>query len=92
MTQGLWRVYLLKCSDGSSYCGATNDLERRVGMHNSGKASRYTRGRLPVKLLACSGQMNKGEALSLEAKIKKLPKEKKVFMIEESPGTAPKGQ
>ena len=44
-------VYLLRCSDGSLYCGWTTDLERRLKAHNAGKASRYTSRRLPVQLV-----------------------------------------
>ena len=43
-------VYLLRCSDGSLYTGTTNDLPKRLKTHAAGKASRYTRSRLPVKL------------------------------------------
>lgn len=78
MTQDLWLVYLLECRDGSFYCGATNNLEKRIHSHSKGQASRYTRGRLPVHLVAQSMPMAKGEALSLEANIKKLPKENKI--------------
>ena len=43
-------VYLLRCADGSLYCGWTTDVERRVAAHNTGRASRYTARRLPVEL------------------------------------------
>ena len=45
-----WLVYLLRCSDGSLYCGITNDLPKRLKAHAAGKASKYTRSQLPVKL------------------------------------------
>ncbi|MDH5511278.1 MAG: GIY-YIG nuclease family protein [Nitrospinota bacterium] len=77
-----WLVYLLRLRDGSLYCGATNDLERRVDQHNRGIASRYTRGRGPVFLVAKSRDMPKGAALSLEAQVKKAKKEMKAEMIE----------
>jgi putative endonuclease len=73
-----WAVYLICCSDGSFYTGATNCIERRLGEHNSGTASKYTRARRPVTLLAVSGPMSGSEALSLERKIKKLPRTKKI--------------
>ena len=72
-----WAVYLLCCSDGSFYTGATNSIERRLGEHNRGKASRYTRSRRPVTLRAISAGMSRGEALRLEIKIKQMPKSKK---------------
>ncbi|MDH4129664.1 MAG: GIY-YIG nuclease family protein, partial [Spirochaetota bacterium] len=43
-----WYVYLLECSDGSLYCGCTNDIKRRVEEHSNGNGSKYTRSRLPV--------------------------------------------
>src|SRR3954462_7137771 len=43
-------VYLLRCADGTLYCGWTVDVERRVAAHNAGRASRYTRSRLPLQL------------------------------------------
>ena len=44
-------VYLLKCSDNTLYCGYTNNLEKRISVHNQGKGSKYTRGRTPIKLI-----------------------------------------
>jgi putative endonuclease len=73
-----WLVYILRCRDKSLYTGITNNIEKRLAAHLQGIASKYTRGRLPLKLLATSGHMSKGEALRLEMKIKKLPKEKKL--------------
>ncbi|MDH5679708.1 MAG: GIY-YIG nuclease family protein [Nitrospinota bacterium] len=78
-----WLVYLLQCGDGSYYCGATNDLSRRIDQHNRGTASRYTRGRGPVTLVAQSREMQKGAALSLEAKVKKARKDMKAQMVEQ---------
>ena len=73
-----WAVYLLCCSDGSFYTGATNCIERRFREHNRGTASKYTRARRPVTLLAVSGPMSRSEALRLERKIKELPRTKKI--------------
>ena len=42
-------VYILRCADGTLYTGWTNDLERRVAAHNSGKGAKYTRSRLPAE-------------------------------------------
>jgi putative endonuclease len=73
-----WMVYLLLCADGSLYCGATNNLDKRFARHNNGKASKYTRSRLPVMLVKTWDAPNKSAALRLEAKIKKMPKSKKL--------------
>lgn len=80
-----WMVYILRCSDGTFYTGATNDLEKRLTFHNRGTASKYTRPRRPVTLLATSIEMRKGEALRLEIKIKKLPKAKKIDCLKSIP-------
>src|SRR3954454_10417496 len=48
-------VYLLRCADGTLYCGWTVDVERRLAAHASGRASRYTAARLPVELAAAWG-------------------------------------
>ena len=79
-----WMVYILRCSDGSLYTGVTNSLEKRMLGHGRGTASKYTRSRRPVTLLATSVEMNKGEALRLEIKIKKMPKAKKVACLKSS--------
>lgn len=74
-----WIVYLLRCSDNTYYCGATNKLiEERIKVHNTGKGSKYTRARLPVTLIISSLLMSKSEALKLEHKVKKLPRPKKI--------------
>jgi putative endonuclease len=75
---GLWLTYLLRCADGKIYTGVTNNLEKRIAAHNNGEASRFTRARLPVTLLAASRAMTKEDAFRLEYAIKRLPKEKKV--------------
>ncbi len=76
-----WRVYLLKCRDGSLYCGVSNDVEARVVRHNEGKGAKYTKARLPVELVAVSKGMTKSEALKLEMNIKKLPAARKVAVL-----------
>jgi len=79
-----WLVYILRCSDGSFYTGVTNHLEKRLTCHNRGTASKYTRSRRPVTLLATSVKMNKSEALRLEMKVKKGPKAKKIACLKSS--------
>lgn len=77
----LWLVYILRCSDGSFYTGATNCLEKRLACHHRGMASKYTRSRRPVSLFAVSSMMDKTDALRLEIKVKKSPKTKKVVCL-----------
>ena len=71
---GRWAVYILECGDGSWYTGATTDIERRLKQHNAGKASKYTRSRLPVRLICIRGDLaDKSCALRLELKVKSAP-------------------
>ena len=76
-----WKTYLLLCADGKIYCGVTNDMEKRLDAHNRGIASRFTRARLPVTLMATSRAMGKAEAFRLEYRIKRLPKKKKLAAL-----------
>ena len=72
-----WVVYLLRCCDGSLYCGASNDVKKRVFAHNAGRGAKYTRSRLPVALEIVRNGFTKSDALKLEAKVKKQPKQNK---------------
>jgi putative endonuclease len=74
-------VYVLECADGSLYTGLTTDPERRVREHNSGKASKYTRSKLPVKLVYCETVDDKSQALKREYAIKQLPRNEKLELI-----------
>lgn len=74
-------VYILKCSDETLYSGYTNDLEKRLKTHNSGKGSKYTRARLPVKYVFYSKCRNKSDALKKENFIKGLKRSKKIKII-----------
>ncbi|MCP3945118.1 MAG: GIY-YIG nuclease family protein [Desulfobacteraceae bacterium] len=76
-----WQVYLLKCADLSLYCGITNDLNTRIDTHNAGRGAKYTKGRLPVELVAKSQKMTKSRALRCEIYIKKLPTPKKISTL-----------
>ena len=80
-TESRWRVYILSCADGTLYTGATTNLDRRLRAHLRGVASKYTRCRRPVLLLAVSEPMNRSLALRLEKQIKKIPKARKVSML-----------
>jgi len=76
-----WVVYILECSDGSLYCGVTNDVDRRLKEHNGGShGAKYTRSRRPVKLLKTLAVESKSEALKLEHKIKKMSRKEKLAL------------
>ncbi len=74
-------VYMLRCGDGSLYCGWTNDLERRVEEHRGGRASRYTRSRLPVELAWSRQMASRSEAMREEARIKRLSRADKLHLV-----------
>ncbi|MDP3621104.1 MAG: GIY-YIG nuclease family protein [Polynucleobacter sp.] len=80
-----WLVYLLECADGSFYAGITNRLEHRLNAHNTGLGARYTRSRLPVKLLATQAHPNRSEASKAEATLKRLPRAKKLAFFDSTP-------
>lgn len=75
-------TYILKCSDNSLYTGWTNDIIHRLKMHNEGKGAKYTRGRGPVELVYLEEFDTKQEAMSKEAKIKRLTRKEKLLLIE----------
>ncbi|MFA6600714.1 MAG: GIY-YIG nuclease family protein [Candidatus Omnitrophota bacterium] len=72
-----WFLYLLRCADGSLYTGITNDLDRRVRMHQEGNAAKYTRTRRPVALVYSEKVRGRSAALIRECRIKSFPKKKK---------------
>lgn len=75
-------VYLLRCADGTLYTGYTTDLSRRVAQHNSGKGAKYTRTRRPVTAMAAWEFPSKGQALSAEYRIRRLPRLQKQALID----------
>jgi len=78
----LFYTYILRCADGSLYTGYTTDLTRRLNRHNEGKASKYTRSRLPVEMVYSESFHTKEEALRREVAIKALSRAEKLKLIE----------
>jgi putative endonuclease len=74
-------VYLLRCADGTLYCGWTVDVGRRLAAHNAGAASRYTRSRLPVELAWARELPDRRAARREEARIKGLGRAEKLALI-----------
>ena len=84
-TNRTWYIYVLQCADGTLYTGITVDPGRRVKTHNAGRGARYTRTRLPVRLLASLPVAGQGEAMRLEKRIKTLtPRRKLAFFSGEA--------
>ena len=78
-----WFVYILQCSDNTLYCGVTTDLDRRIGEHNDGTASKYTRSRRPVTLVGFAAFPDRGTAQRVEHAVKKRPAEEKIGFLKE---------
>ena len=74
-------VYLIRCSDGSLYCGWSTDPDRRFSQHQRGAASRYTRTRLPLELVWTREFPTRSEAMREEARIKRLPARQKRALL-----------
>ena len=74
-------VYLLRCNDNSLYCGWSSDLSKRVKVHNTGKGAKYTKARLPVKLVYFEVYEDKIIAMKREYEIKQLTKLQKERLI-----------
>ena len=77
-------VYILKCADDTLYTGWTNNLDKRVKIHNSGKGAKYTRARLPVEVVYFEEFEDKVQATKREYEIKQLTRDKKLLLIEKS--------
>lgn len=75
-------VYMVRCSDNSLYTGYTNDLAKRIKVHNTGQGAKYTRSRLPVSLVFYRRVDSKSTGLRLEARLKKLSKKKKEDLVQ----------
>jgi putative endonuclease len=75
-----WYLYLLRCGDGSLYCGIARDVAARLAAHRAGKGARYTRGRGPLTLLVKRRCKDKSQALRLELFVKKLPRKEKLAL------------
>ena len=76
-----WKLYILRCGDGSLYTGITTDVEKRLEAHRSGKGAKYTRGRGPLELVYREECGSHSDALRRELEIKSLPREEKMRLI-----------
>lgn len=76
-------LYVVSCKDDSLYAGYTNNLDKRIKLHNEGKGAKYTRGRGPVKLVFSKKYATKSEALKAEYAFKQLNRSGKQQYIRE---------
>ena len=77
-------MYVVGCCDGTYYTGYTTDVKKRIAVHNSGKGAKYTRARLPVKLIYAQGFASKEEAMSAEALLKRKKRAQKESYLKEN--------
>lgn len=75
-----WVVYILECGDGTLYTGMTDDLQRRIALHNAGKGAKYTRGRGPLRLCYQELCQTRSQALREEYRIKHLSRQEKILL------------
>jgi len=78
-----WKVYIVRCSDGTYYTGITTDINRRLSEHNGGIGAKYTKCRIPVELEEYTEFKSRSEATKEECRIKKLTRDKKERLIGE---------
>ncbi len=79
-----WQVYIVQCADDTLYTGVTNHLDQRLENHNSGKGAKYTRVRLPVKLVYAEVCKNRSAASQREWAIKQFSRLDKLKLIASS--------
>ena len=69
--------YIVECADGTYYTGWAVDPEKRAEVHNKGKGAKYTKMRLPVKLVYVEEQPDRSTALKRERAIKRMTRQRK---------------
>ena len=79
----VYYTYIVLCSDGTLYIGFTDDLVRRLKVHNSGKGAKYTRSRLPVRLLYWEKYAYKRSAMQREYALKQWTRAEKMLLLQE---------
>ena len=80
-----WYIYIVKCADKTLYTGIAKDVAGRINLHNGGKGAKYTRARLPVKLVYTESSKNRSTATKRELQIKKLTRKEKLRLIKKDP-------
>lgn len=84
MMANTWKLYILRCGDGSLYTGITTDIDKRFAAHCSGKGAKYTRGRGPLEVVYREECGTHSDALKRELEIKALTREEKQRLIGQS--------
>ena len=76
-----WYTYILQCSDSTFYTGITNNLDKRVIIHNKRKGARYTARRVPVTLVWYEVHPDRSNAQKREIEVKDWRQERKLTLI-----------
>ena len=84
-------TYIVRCRDGSLYTGWTNNLEKRIKDHNSGRGAKYTKSRRPVLLAYYEEFATKEEAMRREWQIKQMKRQEKLSLIQKHECTGKPG-
>ncbi len=84
-------TYIVLCADGTFYTGWTNDPDKRLAAHNSGRGAKYTASRLPVELVYLEEHDDKITAMQREYRIKQLTRKEKEALISAYRGKHPMG-
>lgn len=77
MTESGWKLYILRCGDGTLYTGITTDVQARLEAHRCGKGAKYTRGRGPLELVYSEECGTHSDALKRELAIKAMTRTEK---------------
>lgn len=78
----MYTLYILRCADGTLYTGITNDLPKRLAVHNSGKGAKYVRTRLPVTVVYTEELADRSLASKREWAVKKLTRAEKELLFQ----------
>ncbi len=76
-----WLVYILRTNEGTLYTGITKDMDKRLERHRKGKGAKYLRRFSDFELVYKENMRSRGEALSRESAIKRLPKPQKEALV-----------
>lgn len=82
MMEKIWKLYILRCGDGSLYTGITLDVQARLAQHRDGTGAKYTRGRGPLELVYEETCGTHSEALKREHEVKSLPRVEKLKLLQ----------
>lgn len=81
--ENTWKLYILRCGDGTLYTGITTDVQKRLEAHRSGKGAKYTRGRGPLELVYQEDCGTHSDALKRELEIKALTRDEKLKLTKQ---------